>query len=64
MPELDPDRITVRVRLRPIGLDVMRELVGSGDLDPSLVDEVPTWTLGFTEVEWKGEFGYGCFPRT
>src|SRR5262249_32221026 len=29
-----PDQVTLRVRLQPIGLDVLQDLVTSGDLDP------------------------------
>jgi hypothetical protein len=31
-----PDRVTLRARLVPIGLDVLDDLVGSGDLDPAV----------------------------
>ena len=42
----DPfDRVTVRVRVRPVGLDVLDDLVDSGDLDPKIRDEMPTFDL-------------------
>jgi hypothetical protein len=55
------DHVTLRVRLQPIGLDVLNDLVSTKDLDPGLVAAVPppldiplgidspetlTWTAG------------------
>ena len=40
-----PDRVTVRVRMRAMGEDVLSDLVQSGDLDANLVAEVPTFDL-------------------
>lgn len=37
-----PDKVTLRVRLQPIGADVLDELVKSGDLDPAIAARVPT----------------------
>jgi hypothetical protein len=51
----NPDRIarvTARLRIRPIGMDVLQDLVDSGDLDPKLVPEMPTFTLHGAAVEW------------
>jgi len=48
-----PARLTVRMRMRPIGMDVMQSLIDSGDLDPAVVKEMPTFTLHSTVVEWK-----------
>jgi hypothetical protein len=31
-----PDTITMRVRMIPVGLDVLDDLIGSGDLDPAI----------------------------
>jgi hypothetical protein len=48
-----PDRVTVRVKLSPVGLDVIDDLIGSGDLDPTLRERIPTFTVGRTEsLEW------------
>lgn len=47
-----PDRVTLRVRLVPIGLDVIDDLVASGDLDPALRAKVPSYTLAGTELTW------------
>lgn len=45
-------RIEARVHLRPIGLDVIDDLIGSGDLDASFRDQFPTFTLEGTEIQW------------
>lgn len=47
-----PARVTMRVRLRPVGLDVLDDLVASGDLDPAFRDAMPTFSLKGTELEW------------
>ncbi len=52
-----PARVTVRVRMRPMGMDVLQDLVDSNDLDPNLLKEVPTFTLHGTAVEWRRENG-------
>lgn len=52
-----PDRVEVRVRLRPIGLDVLGSLVDDGLLDPSIPDAMPTFDLGGTALVWEGEPG-------
>ena len=46
-----PDRITLRVRLRAMGLDVLDDLIASGDLDPQFRLSMPTFTVGGT-LEW------------
>ena len=46
-----PDRITLRVRLRAMGLDVLDNLIASGDLDPQFRTAMPTFTVGGT-LEW------------
>ncbi len=57
------DRITMRVRIQPIGLDVIDDLTKSGDLDPSFRAKMPTFTLAGSVVEWKKELGYVCVPQ-
>jgi hypothetical protein len=44
-PSGRPDRVTVKVRLRAMGGDVLSDLVQSGDLDAKLIDEIPTFDL-------------------
>ncbi len=39
------DRVTVRVRLRPMGFDLLDDLVDSGHLDPTLKAEMPVFDL-------------------
>ena len=41
-----PDRITLRLRLQPVGLDVLDDLIASGDLDPGVRARMPTFDLG------------------
>jgi hypothetical protein len=55
-----PARVTMRVRVRPMGLDVLDDLIDSGDLDAAIRDEMPTHTLASTVLEWtEAEHGYG-----
>jgi hypothetical protein len=46
-----PDRVTLRVRLRPMGQDVLEDLVMSGDLDPAINGKIPTFDVGKL-LEW------------
>jgi hypothetical protein len=50
-------RVTVRLRMRAIGMDVLHDLVDSGDLDPAVLDEMPTFTLHGTALEWRPHEG-------
>lgn len=50
-----PARVTARLRMRPMGRDVLQDLVDSGDLDPSLMDAMPTHELRGTYTEWSLE---------
>jgi hypothetical protein len=46
-----PDRVTMRVRLQPIGLDVLDDLTTSGDLkDPTVRANMPTYDVGNNPV--------------
>jgi hypothetical protein len=45
-------RVTARLRIRPIGMDVLQDLVASGDLDEDLLRQMPTFTLHGAAVEW------------
>jgi hypothetical protein len=51
-----PARVTARLRVRPIGLDVLQDLVASGDLDPAFVPEMQTLDFG-AQLEWTRESG-------
>jgi len=46
-----PDRMTLRVRLSAVGLDVLDDLIASGDLDPQFRTSIPPVTVGGT-LEW------------
>jgi hypothetical protein len=46
-----PARVTARLRMRPIGIDVLQDLVKSGDLDPAVIAKMPTLTFG-AQIEW------------
>lgn len=52
---LHPASVSAAIRIRPMGRDVLEDLVASGDLDPSLLDAVPTFTLGGSVVEWRAD---------
>lgn len=55
-----PTRVTVRVHMRPLGLDMFADLIESGDLDPAVLDEIPTFTLDAISREWIDTDGFGC----
>jgi hypothetical protein len=55
-PEGLPARVTARLRLRPIGMDVLRDLVASGDLDESILAQMPTLDFGH-RLEWTPKKG-------
>ena len=56
------DRVTTRVRMRPVDHDVADALVASGDLSPAVASQLPTLTLGGTVIEWTAERGAACLP--
>ncbi len=56
------DRIEMNIHIRPVGLDVVDDLVASGDLDPAYRDQVPTFTLGAANVVWTVDDGETCVP--
>ncbi len=49
-----PERVSMRVKIRPIDVDLIAELVSSGDIDPAVAARIPTLTLARTEVSWTG----------
>jgi hypothetical protein len=49
---LAPARATIRLRMRPMGLDVLQDLVQSGDLDPSFLASIPTLTVRSMQLQW------------
>jgi hypothetical protein len=67
------DRVTMRVRVQPVGLDVLDNLVASGDLDPSVKGAMPIFDVG-APLEWTAAGGgeaytdealpYTCITKT
>ncbi len=55
VPDAEIDRVTTRLRLRPVGLDVLDSLIASGDLDPSVRDQIRTFDVAPTVLEWTPE---------
>jgi hypothetical protein len=51
-----PDRITLAVHVTPIGLDVLNDLVATGDLDAGIPALMPTFDIGDT-LEWTADAG-------
>jgi hypothetical protein len=51
-PAAEVDRVTTRLRLRPIDFDVLDSLVESGDLDPAVRDRITTFDVAPTVLEW------------
>jgi hypothetical protein len=47
------ERITLRLRMRAVGLDVLEDLVRSGDLEESVIAALPTFTLHGASVEYR-----------
>jgi hypothetical protein len=58
-----PTRVEARVYIRPIGLDVLDDLIGSGHLDAAFRSEIPTMLLEGTELVWTEADGLGCVDR-
>ena len=48
-------RVEVRVRMRAFGLDIIDDLVESGDLDPTYRDQITTETLAGSVTVWTPE---------
>lgn len=55
-----PDRIVMRVRIQPIGLDVLDKLIGSGDLSSEFRAKMPVFDLAGTKLEWTSQDGTQC----
>jgi len=58
-----PDRVTVKVKMRSLGRDFVEDLVESGDLDPGYLDEIKTFTLGLSALEWNSKDEKLCIPE-
>jgi hypothetical protein len=55
-----PARLTVRTRMRPMGLDVLDDLIDSDHLDAAIRGEMPTFTMHGASGEWTPD---GDFQR-
>lgn len=60
LPLPAPDRVTMRVRIRPMDFDLLDDLVATKDLDPQILDRMPTFDLASTAKEWTNAGGYRC----
>jgi hypothetical protein len=47
-----PDQVTMRVRLQPVGLDVLDSLIQSKDLTADVKAQIPTYALAGTTLTW------------
>ena len=47
-----PDEVSMKVFIRPMGLDVLQDLVDSGDLDPKYLSEIMTFELNSAALLW------------
>ena len=55
-----PARVEIEVKMRPLGFDLLRDLVASGDLEPGYEEKIPTYTLEYSRIRWKAEDGLIC----
>jgi hypothetical protein len=59
----EPDVVRVVVRMQPIGLELLDDLIAAGELDPAVREAMPTFELAGTAREWRRERdGWGCAP--
>jgi hypothetical protein len=58
-----PETVTMQVKLRPIGLEILGALVASGDLAQEIADAMPTYTLGITQLTWNASDSMACVPE-
>ncbi len=56
-----PDRVTTRLRLRPMGLEVIDQLIAAGELEAEVRDAFPVFDLATGTLEWTGPVG-SCEP--
>jgi hypothetical protein len=52
IPSADVERVTSRVRIRPMGFDVLDDLIATGDLDPAIREQMLTFNVEPTQLEW------------
>lgn len=49
------DEVTMAVHIRPMPRDFLQRLVDDADLDPAVIEAMPTFTLGPTELRWTAD---------
>ena len=54
-----PDKVTMRVRMRPLDYDLLDDLVSSGDLDPAIRDAAPVFDLASGNKTWTPDVAVG-----
>jgi hypothetical protein len=60
-----PTRVTLRVLVQPMGLDVLGELVDSGDLSADIVEQMPTYEIDLGDgpiLEWTSDTANQEYP--
>ncbi|MCE9580565.1 MAG: hypothetical protein K8W52_46020, partial [Deltaproteobacteria bacterium] len=55
-----PDRVAIAIHVEPVGLELLDELIGSGDLDPAIRDAMPRRTIDTLARTWLHADGFGC----
>jgi len=58
-----PDRVTAKVHVRPVGLDVLSDLVESDDLAAEIIQRMPTFTLNNSALDWQADGIFPCVPN-
>ena len=54
---LEPARMLMRVRMRPMSFDVLQDLIDSGHLEPEILSHMPTFTVDEREFFYSRETG-------
>jgi hypothetical protein len=57
LPGQVPERFEINLRMRPMGFDVLQDLVDSGDLDADVLKEIPTFTVYSSTIEHMKDGG-------
>lgn len=52
-----PQAVTLTIHARPMGLDVIDDLIGSGHLDAEIREAIPTFQLTNAALTWSGVLG-------
>ena len=60
---VSPDRISMQVSIRPVGYDILDDLIDSGHLGAGIKELIPTFDLASTSLEWTSDRGFGCVPN-